>query len=86
MFILRPRPKPIRIFGYVRLEDRLRANHPLRAIRPLVDQVLAGPSRRFDSLYARWGRPAIAPERVLRALLLELFYSIRSERPHDEQL
>jgi transposase len=60
--------------------------HPLRAIRALVDEVLRDMSREFDGLYARVGRPSIPPERLLRAQLLQIFYSIRSERLLMEQL
>ena len=58
-------------FSYVRLETRIQADHPLRAIRDLVDAVLTELSRAFDRLYAREGRPSIPPERLLRALLLQ---------------
>jgi transposase len=61
-------------------------DHPLRAIRALVDDVLREMSREFDGLYARVGRPSIPPERLLRAQLLQVFYSIRSERLLMEQL
>lgn len=74
------------MFSYVSLEDRIRQDHPLRAIRKLVDQVLAGMSQEFDRLYSEVGRPSIPPERLLRALLLQVFYSIRSERLLMEQL
>jgi len=68
------------------LETRIPADHPLRAIRELVDAALAQLSRAFDKLYARDGRPSIAPERLLRALLLQAFYTVRSERQLMEQL
>jgi transposase len=74
------------MFSYVALEDRIPEEHPLRAIRKLVDQVLAGMSKQFDGLYAAVGRPSIPPERLLRALLLQVFYSIRSQRLLREQL
>jgi transposase len=74
------------MFSYVALEERVPADHPLRAIRKLVDQVLTGMSAEFDGLYAAVGRPSIPPERLLRALLLQVFYSIRSERLLMEQL
>src|ERR1700692_145945 len=61
-------------FSYVRLEARIPTDHPLRAIRGLIDEALAGLSRSFDKLYAREGRPSIPPERLLRALLLQAFY------------
>lgn len=74
------------MFSYVGLEERVPADHPLRAIRKLVDQVLKEMSVEFDGLYAVVGRPSIPPERLLRALLLQVFYSIRSERMLMEQL
>jgi transposase len=73
-------------FSYVRLEARIAADHPLRAIRALVDEALTGLSRDFNKLYARDGRPSIPPERLLRALLLQAFYTVRSERQLMEQL
>ena len=74
------------MFSYVSAEQRVPADHPLRAIRALVDEVLRDMSREFDGLYARVGRPSIPPERLLRAQLLQIFYSIRSERLLMEQL
>lgn len=74
------------MFSYVALEDRIPKDHPLRAIRALVDQVLRGMSKQFDGLYSEVGRPSIPPERLLRALLLQVFYSIRSENLLMEQL
>ena len=74
------------MFSYVALEDRIPRDHPLRSIRKLVDQVLAGMSKQFDRLYSEVGRPSIPPERLLRALLLQVFYSIRSENLLIEQL
>jgi transposase len=74
------------MFSYVSLEERVPQDHPLRPIRGLVDQILATMSKRFDELYAENGRPSIPPERLLRALLLQIFYSIRSERLLMEQL
>jgi len=73
-------------FSYVRLETRIPADHPLRAIRELIDAALRDLSRSFNRLYAREGRPSIPPERLLRALLLQAFYSVRSERQLMEQL
>jgi transposase len=70
----------------VSAEQRVPRDHPLRAIRALVDDVLRDMSREFDGLYARVGRPSIPPERLLRAQLLQVFYSIRSERLLMEQL
>ena len=74
------------MFSYVSLEQRVPQEHPLRAVRKLVDQVLKKMSKEFDRLYAEVGRPSIPPERLLRALLLQVFYSIRSERLLMEQL
>ena len=74
------------MFSYVSLEDRVPQDHPLRAIRRLVERVLAGMSKEFDGLYSEVGRPSIPPERLLRALLLQVFYSIRSENLLMEQL
>src|SRR5580704_16461601 len=74
------------VFSYVSLEDRVPADHPLRPIRKTVDIVLKAMSREFHRLYAEGGRASIAPERLLRALLLQVFYSIRSERLLMEQL
>jgi transposase len=74
------------MFSYVTLEQRVPETHPLRAVRKLVDQVLAEMSESFEGLYSRTGRPSVAPERLLRALLLQVFYSVRSERMLMEQL
>src|SRR5271156_2455934 len=74
------------MFSYIGLEERIPTNHPLRGIRALVDEVLKDLSPEFDALYAKVGRPSIPPERLLRALLLQAFYSIRSERLLMEQL
>ena len=73
-------------FSYVRLEERIPQDHPLRAIRDIVDAALRELSRDFSKLYARDGRPSIPPERLLRALLLQALYSVRSERLLIEQL
>ena len=73
-------------FSYVSLEERVPADHPLRKIRALVDQVLKEMSPQFGKLYSEVGRPSIPPERLLRALLLQVFYSVRSERLLMEQL
>jgi transposase len=78
--------EPDAMFSYVSAEQRVPHDHPLRAIRKLVDEVLRDMSREFDGLYARVGRPSIPPERLLRAQLLQIFYSIRSERLLMEQL
>jgi transposase len=74
------------MFSYVSPEERVPANHPLRPIRTMVDVVLKGLSRPFGQLYVDWGRPSIAPEKLLRALLLQVLYTIRSERMLMEQL
>jgi len=64
----------------------VRKDHPLRAIRAMVDEVLIQLSRRFDAMYARVGRPSIPPEKLLRAQLLQMLYSIRSERLLMEEI
>ena len=74
------------LFSYVDIEERIPQNHPLRLIRRIVNDVLAGLDGEFAKLYAEDGRPSIAPERLLRALLLQAFYTIRSERQLMEQL
>jgi transposase len=74
------------LFSYVDLEARVPAGHPLRAIRGIVNDALAGLSQTFARLYAPLGRPSIPPEQLLRALLLQAFYSIRSERQLMERL
>src|SRR6202140_2464210 len=74
------------MFSYVSPERRVPADHPLRPIRAMVDVALKGLSRSFGRMYADWGRPSIAPEKLLRALLLQVLYSIRSERLLMEQL
>jgi transposase len=81
-----PEPKQVVMFSYVALETRIPADHPLRAMRALVDPVLTELSPRFADLYSRLGRPSIPPERLLRALLLQILYTIRSERQLMEQL
>jgi transposase len=74
------------MFSYLSPEERVPADHPLRPIRTLVDRVLARLDERFEQLYSAIGRPSIAPEKLLRALLLQVLYSIRSERLLMEQL
>src|SRR5256712_3449776 len=74
------------MFGYVSPEQRIPADHPLRSIREMTDEVLRQLSPRFARLYAKTGRPSIAPEKLLRALLLQVLYSVRSERLLMEQL
>ena len=74
------------MFLYGSLEERVPEKHPLRPGRAMVDAALESMSGRFDEMYAKAGRPSIAPERLLRALLLQALYSIRSERMLVEQL
>jgi transposase len=74
------------LFSYRSIEDRIPTDHPLRALRRLVDPVLAALSPRLQMLYATTGRPSIPPEQLLRALLLQVLYTIRSERQLMEQL
>ena len=74
------------LFSYVDLEKRVRADHPLRPIRALVNEALVALQQEFALLYARIGRPSIPPEILLRAMLLQAFYSIRSERQLMERL
>ena len=74
------------LFSYVSCEARVPSSHPLRRIRAVVDEALDVLSPDFDGMYAQAGRPSIAPEKLLRALLLQAFYSVRSERQLIEQL
>lgn len=74
------------LFSYVPLEKRIPKSHPLRPIRKMVDEALKKMSNKFSELYSYTGRPSIAPEYLLRAALLQIFYSIRSERLLIEQL
>jgi len=74
------------MFSYISAEKRVPKDHPLRGIRTMVDVVLGELSPRFDGLYAKTGRPSVAPEKLLRALLLQVLYSVRSERLLMEQL
>jgi transposase len=74
------------MFSYGSLEERVPADHPLRPIRQMVDEALEALSARFDEIYGDNGRPSIAPERLLRALLLQMLYTVRSERMLMEQL
>ena len=74
------------MFSYVSLEQRVPESHPLRSIRTMVDQALVELSPAFEGLYSRVGRPSIPPEKLLRALLLQVLYTIRSERMLMEQL
>ncbi len=79
-------PRNDSMFSYVTPEARVRPDHPLRPIRRMTDAALARLSSRFDRLYAATGRPSIPPEKLLRALLLQMLYSIRSERLLMEEL
>ena len=74
------------LFSYGSLEERVPAAHPLRPIRTMVDDALKEMSARFDEIYGDEGRRSIPPERLLRALLLQMLYSVRSERMLMEQL
>ena len=79
-------PKQDGMFSYVSPEQRVPAEHPLRPLRTMVDDILKEMSPRFAKLYADRGRPSIPPERLLRALLLQILYTVRSERLLMEQL
>lgn len=74
------------MFSYLSPEDRVPAKHPLRPIRRMADEALKTLSPVFDEIYATFGRPSIAPEKLLRALLLQVLYTIRSEEMLMEQL
>ena len=74
------------MFSYVSLEDRVPADHPLRRLRVLVDAILASMSKLLDERYSHTGRPSIPPEQLLRALLLQILFTVRSERQLMEQL
>jgi transposase len=74
------------LFTVARLDDFVPSDHPLRAIRVLVNDALTGMNARFNDIYADRGRDSIAPEKLIRALLLQVFYSVRSERQLCEQL
>lgn len=75
-----------KLFSYISPEDRVPTDHPLRPIRGMIDRALEELSPLFDKMYSRVGRPSIPPEKLLRALLLQVLYSIRSERLLIEQL
>ncbi len=77
-------PEPV--FSYITTAQRVPQDHPLRRVRAMADEALRALSPQFDRLYSKVGRPSIAPERLLRALLLQYFYGIRSERLLMEQL
>src|SRR6186713_3517368 len=74
------------LFSYVNLESRVRRDHPLRTIREIANQALSDLSKAFTALYTDFGRPSIAPEKLLRAMLLQAFYGIRSERQLMERM
>ena len=74
------------LFSYVSCEARVPLSHPLRPIRAIVDEALEVLSSTFEGMYSKIGRPSIPPEKLLRALLLQAFYSVRSERQLMEQL
>lgn len=74
------------MFSYLSPEARVRKDHPLRAIRAMMEEILSQLSRRFNRMYARDGRPSIAPEKLLRAQVLQMLYSIRSERLLMEEM
>lgn len=74
------------MFSYVSLEERVPQEHPLRAVRKAVDEILRSMAKDLDGMYAKTGRPSVPPERLLRALLLQIFYTIRSERMLMEQM
>jgi transposase len=74
------------MFSYISAERRVPEDHPLRAIRAMVDVALRNMGPQFDAMYAKVGRPSIAPEKLLRALLLQVLYTVRSERMLMEQL
>ena len=74
------------MFSYLAPEERVPENHPLRPIRQMVDITLKALSSSFDEMYSAYGRPSIAPEKLLKALLLQVLYTVRSERMLMEQL
>ena len=74
------------MFSYVSLDERVPQDHPLRTIRKSVDEILRSMAKEFDSMYAKTGRPSVPPERLLRAVLLQIFYTARSERMLMEQM
>ena len=74
------------MFSYSSPEERVPANHPLRPIREMSDRALKGLTRKFNEIYSATGRPSIAPEKLLRTLLLQVLYTVRSERLLMEQL
>jgi transposase len=74
------------VFSYLSPEERVRKDHPLRAVRVMTEEVLRDMSSLFDAMYARRGRPSIPPEKLLRAQLLQMLYSVRSERLLMEEI
>src|SRR5258706_3200168 len=78
--------EPEAIFSYITPAQRVPQDHPLRGIRKIVDAALERMSPRFQRLYSRTGRPSIPPERLLRALILQVLYTLRSERKLIEHL
>src|ERR1039458_3307599 len=78
--------RQVELFSFIPLEARVPEKHPLRPIRDLVDEVLRRMSADFDRLYSSNGRPSIPPEQLLKALLLQVLFTIRSERQLVEQL
>ena len=74
------------MYSYISPEQRVRENHPLRKIRAMADEALKNMSARFNQMYAKTGRPSIAPEKLLRAQLIQMLYSVRSERLLMEEI
>ena len=74
------------MYSYLSPEDRVRQHHPLRVIRAMADKALDNMSERFDAMYAKRGRPSIPPEKLLRAQLIQMLYSVRSERLLMEEI
>jgi len=74
------------MYSYLSPEQRVRESHPLRKIRAMADEALRNMSERFDGMYARMGRPSIPPEKLLRAQLIQMLYSVRSERLLMEEI
>lgn len=81
-----PDQQQLGMFSYVSAEQRVPADHPIRKLRVLVGTILAGLDAEFSSRYAKHGLPSIPPERLLRAALLQVVYSVRSERLLMEQM
>src|SRR6202162_4678329 len=82
----RSRPSAVGHFSYLSPEQRVRQDHPLRAIRAMADLALSNMTERFDAMYAKTGRPSIPPEKLLRAQLIQMLYSVRSERLLMEEI